>query len=689
MTSARRIRSIGVALSLAVFGTAMAADAPPASPQSRYQPSRRVDGYYKGQITPHWFAENTCFWYRNDLSGGTREFILANAGQGTRQPAFDHARLAAALSKAAGTEYHADRLPFDAIEFPDGDGVVRFAVDETTWDCDLASYACTKTDATMSQPAGRSDQEGSPFGRRRGGSGQRRDPSTDSPDGKWTALVKDYNVFVCAKEGGEEIPLSTDGVEGNAYGRLSWSPDSRTLVAFRIEPGDGKEVYLIESSPAEGGRARFSRRPYSLPGDRFTMYELNLFEIESRRQIKPEVDRLELDWQAPRLAGRAIRGTSCMRRSIAATSDCGSSRSIPTRQDRNLIDERSETFIWTALRRTSGSRWSTGWRKTDEIVYVSERDAGGICISWMPRKARSATRSPVVEWVVHGIDLIDEDTRQVWFHACGKDTDQDPYFLHYYRVNFDGSGLVALTGQRQSLDPVLARSSLPDRYVQPRGCAACAYAAAGLRRQARLPAGDRGYQRAAGQGLGPTEVFVARAATARRHLGHHLPSRDSTREEAPGDRVYLRRAAKLVRTQELQPHATIRVADRSGLRRGSDGRNGYCQPLEGLSRRLLAQPQGRRLPRPDSLASGSREEVPLVRHQSCGRLWEFRGRSERRGRGALPYGVLQSRRGLLRLSRQSHGQGLLERAVDGHPVGPCYAECSNIDNAHRSRASCS
>ena len=39
------------------------------SPQDRMRGPRRVEGYYKGRITPHWFAENTCFWYRNDLAG--------------------------------------------------------------------------------------------------------------------------------------------------------------------------------------------------------------------------------------------------------------------------------------------------------------------------------------------------------------------------------------------------------------------------------------------------------------------------------------------------------------------------------------------------------------------------------------------------------------------------------------------
>src|SRR5690348_11331185 len=60
------------------------------------QPSGQV---YKARIAPHWFHHDTRFWYRNDLRGGAREFILVDAERGTRLPAFDHQRLAAALSK--------------------------------------------------------------------------------------------------------------------------------------------------------------------------------------------------------------------------------------------------------------------------------------------------------------------------------------------------------------------------------------------------------------------------------------------------------------------------------------------------------------------------------------------------------------------------------------------------------------
>ena len=475
-------------------------NAPQVSPQERFSRSRRVEGYYKGQITPHWFvhrtpdgADNTRFWYRNDLSGDTKEFILVNAEQGTRQPAFDHQKLASALSKATGVEYQADKLPFENIEFVNDGSAIQFAVGNTTWACDLKSYTCSKSDAAEAQPSAdqveqslapfsprtcaggkpcpqvaglnKNSVEGSRFGRRRG-PGQRPGQSADSPDGAWTAFVKDHNVFVRARDNNEDIQLSTDGAEGNAYGVLSWAPDSNILVAYRIEPGDKKEVYLIESSPPRllgedksggGGRARLHTRSYDLPGDKLPRYELNLFDVEQLSQTKPEIDRFEHGWERPRLHwsrdGRYLsyeqvdRGHQRLR-VIQVDAQTG--------QTRNLIDEKSETFLWTA--HTENLRLNrVNWLdKTDEIIYASEMDGwrhlylvdaplprvAGL-ISPRPRSGGNQITSG--QWVVRGIDLIDEDARQVWFHAGGMNPDQDPYFIHYYRINFDGSDLVALT----------------------------------------------------------------------------------------------------------------------------------------------------------------------------------------------------------------------------------------------------
>ena len=70
---------------------------------------------FKDRVSPHWFRNNTRFWYRNDLPEGKREFILVNAEKSIRKLAFDHERLAAAFAKATEQEIKAEKLLIDRL----------------------------------------------------------------------------------------------------------------------------------------------------------------------------------------------------------------------------------------------------------------------------------------------------------------------------------------------------------------------------------------------------------------------------------------------------------------------------------------------------------------------------------------------------------------------------------------------
>jgi dipeptidyl aminopeptidase/acylaminoacyl peptidase len=408
--------------------------------QARRGPRRAPNLVFKDQIVPHWFDSNTRFWYRNDLAGGAREFILIDASKGTREPAFDHKRLSAALTKSAGKDFPAEKLPFDNIALDVHTKLVRFKVGDTVWKCELATYECAKAPSSdapvdgpsIPSPSPRSSQDGRPFDHDR------------SPDGKWTAFIKDNNLYVRGEGAAEPIRLSSDGKDGLAYGRLAWSPDSKVIVAFRIEPGDHKEVYLIQSSPPGGGRATLRARPYPLPGDKLTAYELNLFDVAAKKQTKPKVDRIDYDephlrWNKDRkhfTYEKVDRGHQRFR-VVEVDAHTGAAR--------NLIDEKASTFIWTAHAENVDLKPVNWLDKSDEILYASERD--GWRHLYLINAKKGELKNPVTrgEYVVRGIDLIDEEKRQVWFRAGGKNPRQDPYFIHYYRVNFDGTGLVALT----------------------------------------------------------------------------------------------------------------------------------------------------------------------------------------------------------------------------------------------------
>ncbi len=504
---------------------------------------------YKAQVSPNWFANNTKFWYRNDLSGGTKEFILVDVERGARAPAFDHE----AMAKQIGNGATATKLPVDELKFStDGETVTLLGASKS-WQLNLKSgklqEASGETAETVSEglPAGTrarpsartgpeteitfdnqlnraveifwldesgarqsygkieprtrkaqhtfsghvwlvvdergemrgvfeatdkpdvaviADEMARPTRERPPPRGpQRREPSNRSPDGQWTVAIKDQNVFVKGADG-QEIQLSTDGQEGNGYRRAEWSPDSRSVIAWRVEPGERKEVYLIRSSPPGGGRATMESRPYALPGDQFSKHEPNIFDVSSRKQIKPEVDRFEHEWLTPQLHwsrdGSRFRYQQADRghqRFRVIEVDAGSGKV------RNLIDERSKTFIWTMHTETLRLELVNYLEQSDEIIYVSEQDGWRHLYlvdgapSTSPARSNQTLGQPAElvlgapalkqitkgEWVVRGIERIDEDARQIWFTASGKNAGQDPYFIHYYRVNFDGSGLVALT----------------------------------------------------------------------------------------------------------------------------------------------------------------------------------------------------------------------------------------------------
>lgn len=374
--------------------------------------------------------------------------MVVDTETAARGPAFDHKRLAAALSTTSGTVWAADKLPFDQITISDDGKTLEFSADGKAWNFSLDTYECGGHGAAETPPADRGDdrESGRPP-RPAAEDDEEVEPGTvqlASPDGKWMGSIKDHNVFVRPAAEGEEKQLSTDGSDKSAYRRLMWSPDSKSIVAFRVTPGKPTEVHLIESSPQGGGPAKLHSRLYPLPGDPFDSYELNLFDVATAKQTKAAVEPIDFGW--PRLRWKADQ-----RHLMYEKIDRGHQRfrvmevDSQTGESRTLVDEKSETFIWTAHTESLRLQPVHWLKNTEEAIRVSEKS--GWRHLYLVDLAAGEIKNAITSgpYVVRGINLIDEEKRQIWFTASGRNPDQDPYFLHFYRVNFDGSGLVALT----------------------------------------------------------------------------------------------------------------------------------------------------------------------------------------------------------------------------------------------------
>ena len=399
---------------------------------------------YKSKINPQWSEDNSHLWYRNDLPRGEREFIFVDLEKGERRPAFDHKKLAESLSSITKAKTDSSKLPIDRLNFDVKKGELYFQSIGRTYKCDLNNYNISEID--KSQFPGQSKRlERDKTNKEKEEQTNSFRPSREvSPDGKWRAFIRDHNIFIRAMGSEEEIQLSKDGKEGNSYQSPYWAINSKNLISFRVEPDQVGVVHLHESSPREGGRAKLHTRRYALPGDKFTSHELNWFDIEKKIHTKPEVGIIDFRGPRPRWTqdGRYFRYQKI---------DRGHQRfrvievDVFTGKFRNIIDEKTETFIWTEHPKNLGVPLVNWLDETDEIVYLSESDGWRHLYLIDVKTGKTKNQITKGQFVVRYVDWIDHEKRQIWFRASGLNKDQDPYLMHYYRINFDGSEFTHLT----------------------------------------------------------------------------------------------------------------------------------------------------------------------------------------------------------------------------------------------------
>lgn len=281
--------------------------------------------------------------------------------------------------------------------------------------------------------------------RRRTTAPRNGDRDTLSPDGKWIALIEAHNVVAKQVDSEERRVLSQDGTESHPYVLPTWSPDSGTLVAFRQKLVEAASVNWIRSSPPGGGRALLETRPYVLPGDPFPTYEVNLFHVESGAQIKPDVEPYEHEWQRPRVRFHRD-GTKFTYEQI----DRGHQRfrlieiDLQAGEVRSIIDEKTETYIWTAHTENQNLSIVQWLNDSDEILYATEKNGWRQLILVDAASGSEKQILTPTGIVVRSVESIDEPNRQVWFTACGREG-QDPYLIHHGYVSLDTGKLTWVT----------------------------------------------------------------------------------------------------------------------------------------------------------------------------------------------------------------------------------------------------
>ena len=379
----------------------------------------------------NWIPGTNQFWYRSGVRGGDK-FVLVDATTRQKRTPFDHQRLAAALGAASGKSYTALTLPFSTFTFADSQRTVSVVVDSVSWRCDLSAWQCARNAAT-----------GGRGGRGGAAANAPADTPRRSPDGRVEAFIKNYNIAVRSVGATRDSLLSYDGSEGNPYTLASvvWAPDSRKLAAYRVKPGYQRMVRYVESSPGDQLQPKTFERFYAKPGDELEVRQASLFDLGAGKErvvdnaLSPNAYSVtRLEWRAD---SRAVsfeyneRGHQ-LYRVLEADAATG--------QARTVIEERMPTFF-----EYSAKKFRADLNDGREVVWMSERTGWNHLYLYDGVTGRVKNAITRGDWVVRGVDSVDAGKRQIWFRASGINPRQDPYFVHYYRVNLDGTGLTPLT----------------------------------------------------------------------------------------------------------------------------------------------------------------------------------------------------------------------------------------------------
>ncbi|HUF50995.1 MAG TPA: DPP IV N-terminal domain-containing protein [Longimicrobiales bacterium] len=397
---------------------------------------------------PTWLADGR-FWYRASRAAGA-EFIMVDPARGTRVAAFDQTRLAAALAAATGGQIEAARLPFQTFDLTRDGREITVTAANRRWTCSIREYTCAPADTTRA-PAG------ALFPAPRN--------SVTSPDGRYAAYSRDFNLWVKDLGTNQDRQLTRDGVKDFGYATnnagwtksdepvLLWSPDSRKIATFQHDGRGVSDMYLVSTT---AGAPQLQAWKYPLPEDSviFRIHRV-IIDVEAARvvrlQMPPDQHRstisdhiaegstfLDVEWfpdasQVAFVSSSRDHKEAVLRVANAATGAV-----------RTVLQERSATQFQSGF----AARGESNWRvlpASREVLWWSQRDDWGHLYLYDLDTGAQKRQITTGAWNVTWLMRVDERARTVYFMGVGREQGRDPYFQHFYRIDMDGSGLALLT----------------------------------------------------------------------------------------------------------------------------------------------------------------------------------------------------------------------------------------------------
>ncbi|MES2392775.1 MAG: DPP IV N-terminal domain-containing protein, partial [Acidobacteriota bacterium] len=428
--------------------------------------SYNVHGLVHGAVSRPEYLKDGRVFYRVDAVGGT-QYMLADPAKGATAPAFDNAKLAAAMTAAGKNKFEASRV--DVSEFATTADGFTVTTSRGKFACDVEVTKCveevkppapivTPEKAGVKPPAKVATTpvpQAPPRRRARG-------MENVSPDKKLAAFIRDNDLWIRILATGEERELTTDGVADFGYATdnagwqhtdaaiVTWSADSKMIATFQQDQRKTESMYLV---PTVIGHPKLEAWKYPLVGDKnVTMIEPVVIDVTTGKMVRVRTAPLEHrsmecddvscgdgKWTdaefSPDDKQLAFVATSRDHKDEwvkVADTATGAVRDVYTEHVDSYYGWQSQTD-WKVL-------WGSG-----ELLWVSERSDWAQVYLYDLQTGKLKNQVTKGDGPVQDLVSVDEKARVLYFMAGGKVKKVDPYFDMLWRVDLDGKNQKLLT----------------------------------------------------------------------------------------------------------------------------------------------------------------------------------------------------------------------------------------------------
>jgi dipeptidyl aminopeptidase/acylaminoacyl peptidase len=452
---------------------------------ARFSPNKLKKMVYSTSVDPHWLKLSNRFWYNFETPKG-KFWYLVDPSTKSKKLLFDNAKLASDITLIVRDPFDAEHLPLENLKFSTDEKSITFEVKSTIdelkkdrKDKKAADSMQKKIFSFKYELASAKLTEIPNFSK------PKPKPSWGSvaPDSSAIIFSRNYNLYWMDKENYKkavkneddstivEHQLTKDGVKFYSYGSdgdgennveneknnkkrrgayVLWSPNAKYFILDRTDARKVKDLWVINS--VTPGRPTLETYKYQMPGEaEAPQDELLLFDFGAKSFRKLNVsafkDQSVSVWSKPALNKDRdnefrpsvwlgnnskfyfYRTSRDLKRIDICTVD------INTNVVKPLIDERFNTYVEV----NRPGLVNDG----NELIHWSERDGWAHFYLF---DGNGKLKNQITKGAFHceSIVNIDEKNRVLYFTANGREGKEDPYYIHLYKVNFDGSNLKLL-----------------------------------------------------------------------------------------------------------------------------------------------------------------------------------------------------------------------------------------------------